>query len=77
MTKAQLKTVAKKATPKVAPPAKKLERVEFYARITKSTKSKILKVKKLEGYRSICETTEKLLAAICDQIISGKSLSKH
>lgn len=77
MTKAQIKTVAKKAATKVAPPAKKTKKVEFYARIKDTTKKKVLAVKKLKGYRSICETTEKLLTAICDQILSGKSTSKH
>ncbi len=77
MTKAQIKSVAKKAATKVAPPQKKIKRVEFYARIKDTTKKKVLQVKKLEGYRSICETTEKLLSAMCDQILSAKSVSRH
>jgi len=72
MTKKQkLKVVAKRAIKKLAKPTKKVKKVEFYSRLHPSTKAKVVKVKRVMKYRSLCEATEKMLAAMCDEILSA------
>lgn len=63
---------AKRAVRHVARPAKPQKRTELYVRVRISTKNKIRKVQALKGYESVTEATDKLLAAICDQVLSGK-----
>jgi len=77
MSKTQLKQTAKKAAKHVVVGKKAGARTELYVRVAATTKKKLKKIQALEGYQSMCETTDKLLTAMCDQILSGKSTKKH
>jgi len=74
MSKTELKATAKKAAKRVV---SKPGKIELYVRVASTTKKKLKKVQSLEGYGSLGETTDKLLTAICDQILSAKSTRKH
>lgn len=76
MTKKKMKLVAKKAVKKLAEPAKKPKKVEFYSRLWPKTKMKVERVKELKGYRSLCEATESMLSAMCDELLAGCKMPK-